>query len=200
MARERPERFVLERAGDRFQDPALSPSGHLLVSLSSGKSARGGWAFPFSADKLETTGAPFRFAPYGRFSVSDGGILLRDVSAAVLVVVTGRTQQREIVGRPGCGARDRNLSWLDWSFAVALSDDGRIVLFEEPDLGAGYGLFLEADRRHPFLRVGDGRALALFLPTGRGSSRARRSRAWGREVLLVAGLRGLADRAAWAAP
>ncbi len=41
-------------------------------------------------------------------------------------VLVGRTTaQREIVGRAPGEARDRNLSWLDWSFPTALSDDGR---------------------------------------------------------------------------
>ncbi|HYN44249.1 MAG TPA: protein kinase, partial [Thermoanaerobaculia bacterium] len=90
-----------------------------------------------------------------------GGTHLKDVSAAGLVLVTRTTQQREIVGRPPGEARDRNLSWLDWSFPTALSDDGRIVLFEEQNLGAEYGLFLRRTDGTPPVRLGDGRALAL---------------------------------------
>ncbi len=108
-------------------------------------------------------------SPTGRSRVlfrSLGGTHLKDVSAAGLVLVTRTTQQREIVGRPPGESRDRNLSWLDWSFPTALSDDGRSVLFEEQNLGAEYGLFLRRTDGGAPVRLGDGRALALS-PDGR---------------------------------
>ena len=120
-----------------------------------------------------------------------GMAMLHDVSAEGRVLVGRTTAQREIVGRAPGEARDRNLSWLDWSFPTALSDDGRFVLFEEQNLGNEYGLFLRRTDGTPPVRLGDGRGLGLspdgkwalatlvvdgatelvLLPTGAGETR-----------------------------
>ena len=186
-------RFVLERAGDRFQDPVLSPSGHLLVSLSSGKSARGGWAFPFSADKLETTGAPFRFAPYGRFSVSDDGILAFrenriDSTPSRLVAVDRQGKVVETIGSALPGMRDPALSPDGTRVAVAaLSDDfDRDIFVLDRRTGARYPLPDEVGNDlHPFWR--DGGKTIGFLTYSAGIRRARERAADGSgEVRLVA--------------
>ena len=120
-----------------------------------------------------------------------GVTMLHDVSAAGRVLVGRTTAQREIVGRAPDEARDRSLSWLDWSFPTALSDDGRFVLFEEQNIGNAYGLFLRRTDGAPPVRLGDGRGLGLspdgkwvlatlavdgatelvLLPTGAGETR-----------------------------
>ncbi len=186
-------RFVLERAGDRFQDPVLSPSGHLLVSLSSGKSARGGWAFPYSVDKLETTGAPFRFAPYGRFSVSDDGILafreIRiDSTPSRLVAVDRQGKVVETIGAALPGMRDPALSPDGTRVAVAaLTDDYERDLFVlDRRTGARYPLPDDVGNDiHPFWR--DGGKTIGFLTYSAGIRRARERAADGSgEVRLVA--------------
>ena len=186
-------RFVLERPGDRFQDPVLSPSGHLLVSLSSGKSARGGWAFPFSVGKLETTGAPFRFAPYGRFSVSDDGILafreIRiDSTPSRLVAVDRQGKVVETIGAALPGMRDPALSPDGTRVAVAaLSDDyDRDIFVLDRRTGARYPLPDEVGNDlHPFWR--DGGKTIGFLTYSAGIRRARERAADGSgEVRLVA--------------
>jgi dipeptidyl aminopeptidase/acylaminoacyl peptidase len=45
--------------------------------------------------------------------------------------------RREIVGFVPGDTRERSLSWLDWSRATHLSDDGRTLLFSEQGEGAG---------------------------------------------------------------
>jgi tRNA A-37 threonylcarbamoyl transferase component Bud32/dipeptidyl aminopeptidase/acylaminoacyl peptidase len=95
-----------------------------------------------------------------------GFVMLHDVSAQGRVLVGRTTAQREIVGRAPGESRDRGLSWLDWSFPTALSDDGRLVLFEEQNLPNEYGLFLRRTDGAPPVRLGDGRGLALS-PDGR---------------------------------
>jgi Tol biopolymer transport system component len=95
-----------------------------------------------------------------------GGVNLHDVSTQGRVLVGRTTTQREIVGRGPGESRDRNLSWLDWSFPTALSEDGRVVLFEEQNLGDEYGLFLRRTDGTPAVRLGNGRGLALS-PDGR---------------------------------
>ena len=120
-----------------------------------------------------------------------GFVMLHDVSAEGRVLVGRTTAQREIVGRAPGEARDRNLSWLDWSFPTALSEDGRVVLFEEQNLGNEYGLFVRRTDGAPPVRLGEGRGLTLspdgkwvlathqvegatemvLLPTGAGDTR-----------------------------
>jgi len=143
-------------------------------------SASGDELFFPSAGGLRTAGLSGRSRVLFR---SLGGVHLQDVSAAGLVLVTRTTMQREIVGRSSGETRDRNLSWLDWSFPTALSDDGRSVLFEEQNLGREYGLFLRRTDGTPPVRLGDGRALALS-PDGRWVL-ATESVEGGRELLLL---------------
>ena len=120
-----------------------------------------------------------------------GGVILEDVSPRGRVLVSRATSQREIVGRAPGETRDRNLSWLDWSFPTALSDDGRVVLFEEQNRTNEYALFLRRTDGTPPVRLGDGRGLTLspdgkwvlathlvdnatelvLLPTGAGDTR-----------------------------
>ena len=116
-----------------------------------------------------------------------GFVMLHDVSAQGRVLVGRTTAQREIVGRAPGESRDRGLSWLDWSFPTALSDDGRFVLFEEQNLGNEYGLFLRRTDGAPPVRLGDGRGLALS-PDGRWVlADPRRSTAPNELVLLPTG-------------
>ncbi len=124
---------------------------------------------------------------------SMGGLFLHDVAAQGQVLVSRLTMQREIVAVSPLQPRARNLSWLDWSFPTALSDDGRAVLFEEQNLvdDEGYAIFLRPTDGSPPVRLGNGRGLALspdgkwvlattqgadpeelvLLPTGAGETR-----------------------------
>jgi tRNA A-37 threonylcarbamoyl transferase component Bud32/Tol biopolymer transport system component len=112
-----------------------------------------------------------------------GGIHLQDVSTAGHLLVNRTTMQREIVAHAPGSSRGRNLSWLDWSFPTALSDDGRFVLFEEQNLGREYGLFLRNTDGTPPVRLGDGRALALS-PDGKWVVATQREEG-ARELILL---------------
>jgi hypothetical protein len=67
-----------------------------------------------------------------------------------------------IVRRPG-DSEDRDLSWLDASFAEDLSLDGRLLLFTEFGQGGGpnSAAYLRGTDGSPAVRLGPGRALAL---------------------------------------
>ena len=73
-----------------------------------------------------------------------------------------------MIGRPPGEARERNLSWLDWSFPTDLSDDGRLLLFMEQGSGAGPNgtIYLRGTDGAPAVRLGEGFPLDLS-PDGR---------------------------------
>jgi Tol biopolymer transport system component len=128
----------------------------------------------FSADLAGRARALFRVL---------GFAMLHDVSAQGRVLVGRTTAQREIVGRGPAETRERNLSWLDWSFPTALSDDGRYVVFEEQNIGPEYGIFVRRTDGTPPVRLGNGRAYA-FSPDGKWVL-ATQPADGGREIVLL---------------
>jgi hypothetical protein len=56
---------------------------------------------------------------------------LHDVSRDERLLFGRSSSRREIVGRAPGATRERNLSWLSWSFPYDLSDDGGTLLFGE---------------------------------------------------------------------
>ena len=88
--------------------------------------------------------------------------------------------------------RERDMSFLDYSFAADLSADGKLLLFDEEGEagGANYTVYLRKSDHSPVVRLGEGNALALspdgkwavsilplpnspirLLPTGTGEPR-----------------------------
>ncbi|MGE0641013.1 MAG: protein kinase [Thermoanaerobaculia bacterium] len=92
-----------------------------------------------------------------------GGLHLLDVSPRGDILVSRLSAQRELFGGAPGETRERDLSWLDWTFPVALSDEGEQVLFEEQNAGTAdsYALFLRPTRGGPAVRLEDGYALAI---------------------------------------
>ena len=144
-------------------------------------SAANGLAWSAAGDAvLFPTGQAIREATLGgRTRVvfrTMGGLFLHDVAAQGQVLVSRTTQQREIVVQSPREPRPRNLSWLDWSFPTAVSDDGGSVLFEEQNLvvAGDYTIFLRRTDGSPPVRLGEGRGLALS-PDGRWVLATQRS-------------------------
>ncbi|MFH1177004.1 MAG: protein kinase [Acidobacteriota bacterium] len=121
-----------------------------------------------------------------------GPLLLRDVSPSGQVLLSRDDVRWGILGLPPGAARERDLSWLEFSFARDLSPDGRWLLFEEQSasVGPNYAVCLRGMDGSPPVRLGDGRAFGLspdgkwvltslptaptrivLLPTGAGESR-----------------------------
>ncbi len=92
-----------------------------------------------------------------------GGMLLRDISASGDVLISRATSRMSMFWGHVDGNPPQDISWLDWSRAVAISSDGKRVLFDETGQGGGshYSVFLyDADKRSSD-RLGDGRAIDL---------------------------------------
>ncbi len=92
-----------------------------------------------------------------------GSLRLQDIARDGRVLLTRETFRADLVCRgPGDGA-ERDLSWLDVSYAADLSDDGKILLQDEQGEGGGplYTIYLRPTDGGPPIRLGEGAALAL---------------------------------------
>ncbi len=124
-----------------------------------------------------------------------GRLVLHDVAPDGRVLLESATLRTQVLFRREGELEDRDLSWLDYSAAQALSADGSLVFFYESGQGggAGYTTFLRRTDGAPPVRVGTGRALSLssdgqwtlavgladpdhldLLPTGPGEARRLR--------------------------
>ena len=87
----------------------------------------------------------------------------------VLLARVGR--RREVMALQEGEAKERDLSWLDYSYPADLSVDGKIVLFDEEGVGGGvqygnskeltYAVYIRNTDGSPAIRLGEGVADAL---------------------------------------
>jgi Tol biopolymer transport system component len=123
-----------------------------------------------------------------------GSLLLGGVAADGTVLVSHDIARRGAAGLARGDTRERDLSWLDWTQPIALTEDGTTLLTTEEGEGggSGYGVYLRKLDGSPAVRLGTGSALALspdgkwviaqklnpsptqliLLPTGAGEGRA----------------------------
>jgi len=97
-----------------------------------------------------------------------GNLILHDINPNGEVLLTRDSRRREIVALPPGETRERDLSWFDWSFCRYLSEDGKLMVFEEQGAGGGpnYSVFLRKTDGSPAVKLGDGYGHALS-PDGR---------------------------------
>ena len=122
-----------------------------------------------------------------------GNLTLADIGKDGTVLLKHDNGRRGIIGLTPGESRERDLSWLDWSMASGLSDDGRTLLVTEQGDGAGpgYSVYLRKTDGSPAVRLGggDGQALSpdgqwvlalrldpapaqiVILPTGPGDAK-----------------------------
>jgi Tol biopolymer transport system component len=103
--------------------------------------------------------------PQGRVRTvvpATGRLILHDISRDGRVLID-RASFRTGTAFIRAGEAERDLSWFDGSAAVALSRDGRQMLFTETAEagGASYGVYLRGTNGEPAVRLGEGRALDL---------------------------------------
>jgi hypothetical protein len=87
-----------------------------------------------------------------------GGITLQDVFSDGRVLITRDIERGVILGQASGETTERDLSWLDGSVAIDLSDDGRTLLFMEQGSAAGptYAVCLRETDGSPVVRLGEG--------------------------------------------
>ena len=92
-----------------------------------------------------------------------GGITLQDVSRDGRVLITRDIERGGILGLAPGETVERDLSWLDGSVAVDLSDDGRMLLFMEQGTATGhtYAVCMRGTDGSPVIRLGEGAAAGL---------------------------------------
>ena len=121
-----------------------------------------------------------------------GTLTLHDISKDGRVLFSRDDLRAGMISLAPGETKERDLSWHDWSVPRDISDDGKLVSFDETGEAGGEtgGLYVRATDGSPAVRLGDGRtptlspdgkwALALNaatrrglieLPTGAGESR-----------------------------
>jgi Tol biopolymer transport system component len=92
-----------------------------------------------------------------------GSMLLHDVSPSGKVLLTHDQRTQHVRGLARGETKERELSWLDYSLARAISLDGKTVLFVEGGEAEGprYGVYVRGTDGSPAVRLGDGDAQAL---------------------------------------
>ncbi len=99
-----------------------------------------------------------------------GSLMLLDIWRDGRVLLTRASWRRELMGFSGEEAKERDLSWLDYSYPAELSADGKTLLFDEEGEGGGtygkaggfaYAVYLRKTDGSPAVRLGEGAAIAL---------------------------------------
>jgi Tol biopolymer transport system component len=121
-----------------------------------------------------------------------GELTIFDIGNDGKVLLTRGNDRAGLIGLPPGAAKERDLSWLDWSTPGDLSQDGSTILFTESGEGGGpkYAVFLRKTDGSPAIRLSEGTGVALspdgktavirpntppapllLLPTGVGESK-----------------------------
>ncbi|MGA7382269.1 MAG: protein kinase [Terriglobales bacterium] len=122
-----------------------------------------------------------------------GTLSLHDIWQDGRLLLARDTWRRELIGVTVGEAKERDLSWFDYSYPAELSPDGKTLLFDEEGEGGGpkYSVYLRKVNDTEAVRLGDGQAISvspdgkwaiaspptapaqlILLPTGAGEARA----------------------------
>jgi eukaryotic-like serine/threonine-protein kinase len=135
-------------------------------------------------------------------------LTIQDVAADGRVLVSHDVIRIGLLGKGPGDAKERDLSWLDWSSAFDLTPDGKTVLFSETGEGSGtgYSCFIRGTDGSPPVRLGDGVALAIS-PDGKwvtaNTTREEKPKLWlyptgaGEKKLLPTGNLAVESSAEW---
>ena len=122
----------------------------------------------FTADPATTTIARRLMAvnmsgAFRLLAAAPGDLTLHDVAADGTAIIAIDDRERKIFFSGGPGNQDRELTWLDRAVLVALSPDGKQVVFHEGGKGGGSqgAIFLRKTDGAAAVRLGEGYAVAL---------------------------------------
>jgi serine/threonine protein kinase len=92
-----------------------------------------------------------------------GGLILKDIAKDGRMLVIRDIERSEILARIDGATKEKNLSWLDVSVVIDLSNDGKQLLFMEQGVAAGstYAVCVRKTDGSPVLRLGEGAAAGL---------------------------------------
>jgi len=92
-----------------------------------------------------------------------GDLTLQDTWPNGHVLLTRDNWRRGITVLSPGDTTERDLTWLDWSYPVSLSNDGKTMLFREEGEAGGpiYAVYLRTTDGAAAVRLGDGASLAL---------------------------------------
>jgi eukaryotic-like serine/threonine-protein kinase len=130
-----------------------------------------------------------------------GSLVIFDIWKDGHVLLARADRRREAMGLSPGASKERDLSWLDYSYPDDLSADGKTLLFDEEGIGGGvqygvgqdltYAVYVRDTDGSPAVRLGEGGATSLspdkkwviiytpsspqqlrLLPTGAGESKS----------------------------
>jgi eukaryotic-like serine/threonine-protein kinase len=92
-------------------------------------------------------------------------LTLQDVLSDGRVLLARDNWRRGLIVLAPNDTSERDFTWLDWSYPVTLSPDGKTLLFREEGEAGGpsYAVYLRKTDGSPAVRLGDGQSLALSL-------------------------------------
>ncbi|HSE62642.1 MAG TPA: protein kinase [Thermoanaerobaculia bacterium] len=187
--------------------PALGDDGGTVVTVDRAGKTRTiselfatnqGLAWSAGGDEVLFTAAPFGFnrgvyaaTLAGRqrlLSRVTGNLTLQDVSHDGLVLLSHDVLRSGALAGVAGDARERDLSWLDWSNVGGLSGDGKTVLINESGEGGGpgYSVYARNVDGSPAVRLGEGNGQA-FSPDGKWALAIVRTASDPQFVLLPVG-------------
>ncbi|MBV9303723.1 MAG: winged helix-turn-helix domain-containing protein [Acidobacteriaceae bacterium] len=159
-------------ADDAGQVVLIDSSGEAHVLSSGWASARGlawhpsGREIWFTATRSGANRALMAVDLRGRvrqISQIPGDLEIKDIASSGKVLISRDAQRVTMfLGNLDEGS-ERDISWLDWSRAVAISADGKSILFDETGEGGGkqYSVYLYNADSKSSERLGEGRAMDL---------------------------------------
>jgi eukaryotic-like serine/threonine-protein kinase len=100
-----------------------------------------------------------------------GSLVIFDIWRDGRVLLARADRRREVMSMSDGAAKERDLSWLDYSYPADLSADGKTLLFDEEGIGGGvrygdvqdltYAVYVRNLDGTPAIRLGEGSATAL---------------------------------------
>ncbi|MBS1849512.1 MAG: protein kinase, partial [Acidobacteria bacterium] len=100
-----------------------------------------------------------------------GALMLLDIAKDGRVLLVRATWRRELMGFTPSDTKERELSWLDYTYPADLSADGKTLLFDEEGGGGSlaysksggftYGVYIRKTDGSPAVLLGEGGAVAL---------------------------------------